>query len=307
MSDGPGGPGRVTRRAALRAVGAAGVVGAAAACGAPPTPAATARPQAVPATGAHVAATVARTDTVRSAVRGRDVRLVLVAPAGVDPAALPVCVGLHGLHGTSAWWSATGMRDVLGAAWTAGTPPFVVAAPDGGDNYWHRVHPGDDPMRMLLDELPGWLADRGLGRGAAAPDLVAGVSMGGAGALLYARERARRGVPVRAAAALSPGLFTDWRVASLRPYDGPADWAANDPLRSVPELAGTPTGVWVGQRDPFVAATRRYIALARPEVGSVTSGAHDGTFYASVLPAVARFLGAHVAGLPRRTGATVPG
>ena len=245
---------------------------------------------------------VSTTEWVASAARNRSVRLVLTAPVGVDRTTLPVCVALHGLRGNAAFYADTGIRHALGEAWSSGVPPFVVAALDGGDNYWHPFRPDDDPARMLLDELPRWLLDRGVGRvgpdAPGVPSLVTGVSMGGAGALLYARERASRGLPVRAAAVMSPGLFTDWRVASRRPFAGIDDWAANDPLRFFGELATTPTGVWVGDRDPFVDATRRFLALARPAVGSVTPGKHDGTFYASVLPAVLRFLGEHLATPP---------
>lgn len=241
---------------------------------------------------------VATTEWVRSQARHRPVRLVLVAPAGLDRTTLPVCLGLHGLRGNASFYADSGMRRGLGTAWAGGVPPFVVAAVDGGDNYWHPYRPDDDPGRMILEELPRWLAERGINRatpdGPGVPSLVTGFSMGGAGALMYARERARRGARVRAAAAISPGLFTDWRVASRRPFAGISDWAANDPLRFYPELATTPTGIWVGDRDTFVEATRRYLVLARPAVGSVTPGRHDGTFYASVLPAMMRFLGAQL-------------
>lgn len=240
---------------------------------------------------------VATTDWVASAARGRSARLVIVAPPGVDRAGLPVVVGLHGLGGNASWWQDGGTRRLLGQAWASGVPPFALAALDGGDNYWHPFRAGDDPMRMLLDELPGWLRARSVGTAAptgSEPTQVMGVSMGGAGALMYARARRERGRPVAAVAAMSPGLFTDWRVASRRPFAGIGDWEANDPLRFYPELAGTPVGVWCGDRDPFVDATRRFMALARPEVAAVSPGRHDGAFYTRVLPDVLTFLGRHL-------------
>ena len=233
---------------------------------------------------------------VTSAARSRAVRLVVTSPPGRDRAALPVCVGLHGLGANALWWGDPGMRHALGAAWTGGVPPFVVAALDGGDSYWHDVRPGDDPMRMLLDELPGWMSQRGLASDSGGvPVLAAGVSMGGAGALMYARERVHRAAPVRAVAAMSPGLFLDPRVAAKRPFAGTADWIANDPLRFYPELASTPTGIWCGDRDAFADPVRRYIALAHPQFSSISPGRHDGTYIGSILPQVAAFLGAHVA------------
>lgn len=244
-----------------------------------------------------------RTEWVDSAARRRPVRLVTVTPAGADPAGLPICLGLHGLRSTAAWWSDPGNRRLLGAAFSRGSMPFAVVAVDGGDNYWHPVRSDDDPMRMLLTELPGWLRARRLAGPDGVPDAVAGVSMGGAGALLYARERARAGRPPLAVAAISPGLFTDWRVAARRPFAGEPDWAANDPLRFFPELRGVPTGLWCGDRDAFADAARRYIALARPEIGRISPGRHDGVFYARVLPEVISFIGRR---LPRPGPPTLP-
>jgi S-formylglutathione hydrolase FrmB len=292
---------RLTRRqllvggAVVAGAGALGVGGAALA-GTVETPAPL--PQRVPAPPRAPRSTQADTtvEWVRSAARDRSVRLVITSPPGRDRRTLPLCVGLHGLGGNALWWGDPGIRRVLGAAWASGVPPFVVAAPDGGDNYWHPDHPGDDPMRMLLDELPGWMTQRGLaGASRGTPVLAAGVSMGGTGALMYARERAHRGDPVRAVAAMSPGLFTDWRTASKRPFAGVADWAANDPLRFYPELAGTPTGMWCGDKDSFADAVRRYVALAHPEFSRISPGRHDGAYFGSVLPQVAAFLGQHVA------------
>jgi S-formylglutathione hydrolase FrmB len=296
-------PGRPTRRQFL--IGSAGAAGVAGAVGlggllvgqdnpAPP-------PQRIPDPPRRPAPTdaVATVEWVSSAARGRRVRLVTVLPPGADRDGLPVCVGLHGLRGNALWWSGAGNRGLMGDAWARGVPTFGLVGVDGGDNYWHPYTEGDDPLRMLTEELPGWLRERGLatrpapGDLAGEPALVTGVSMGGAGALVYARERMRRRRPVRAVAAVSPGLFTDWRAASNRPFTGRADWEANDPLRFYRELTGVPTGVWCGDRDPFVAATRRYIALARPEVGAVSPGRHDGVYYARVLPDMTSFLGRH--------------
>ena len=292
---------RLTRRR-LVAGGAAAVGVAALAAGSTslagsvetPAPVRLRVPAPVRAPRASVADTTV--EWVGSVARSRAVRLVVSSPPGRDRATLPLCVGLHGLGGNALWWGDPGMRHALGAAWASGVPPFVVAALDGGDNYWHAVRPGDDPMRMLLDELPGWMTQRGLARDTrGVPTLAAGVSMGGAGALMYARERAHRGAPVRAVAAMSPGLFLDPRLAAKRPFAGPADWIANDPLRFYPELAGTPTGIWCGDRDAFAEPVRRYIALAHPQFSRVSPGRHDGTYIGSIVPQVVAFLGEHVA------------
>ncbi|MDD7967016.1 alpha/beta hydrolase [Actinomycetospora lemnae] len=310
-------PARPTRRQFL--LGSAGALGVAGALGgggllvgqddpAPP-------PQRIPDPPRRPSPTdaVSTVEWIRSTARGRAVRLVTVLPPDADRSGLPVCVALHGLRGNALWFGEAGNRRLLGDAWARGVPTFALVAVDGGDNYWHPYTRGDDPLRMLLEELPAWLRERGLATTPAPGDLpgepamATGVSMGGAGALLYTRERVRRQRPTRAVGVISPGLFTDWRAAARRPFRDRPDWEAHDPLRFCPELAGVPTGVWCGDADPFVEATRRYVALARPEVATIGPGRHDGVYYARVMPDVIGFLGRHArdqqpgAG-PRRAG-----
>ena len=74
-------------------------------------------------------------------------------------------------------------------------------------------------------------------------------------------------------------------------------WASLDPLRNMDKLGPQPLGVWVGDHDKFIDGTRRFIAEAKPEVGVITSGAHNDGLYRKVVPDVIRFLGRHV---PRR-------
>jgi S-formylglutathione hydrolase FrmB len=71
---------------------------------------------------------------------------------------------------------------LVAGAVRAGAAPFALAAPDGGNGYWHR-HAFDDPLGMLVDELLPLLESRGLRIDRIA---VAGWSMGGYGALLCA-------------------------------------------------------------------------------------------------------------------------
>ena len=78
---------------------------------------------------------------------------------------------------------------------------------DGGDSYWVPRSDSDDPQRMLTEELPVWLAERGLGSVFG----VFGISMGAYGALNYARA-----VPGLTVAAVSPALFLTWSEAEAR-------------------------------------------------------------------------------------------
>jgi S-formylglutathione hydrolase FrmB len=229
-----------------------------------------------------------RFERVYSAARHREVTLAFYLPAAVHARGLPMSILLHGLNGDARHAAVGGLPEVLSAAVAKGSvPAFGFVAVDGGNHYWHENFPGDDPMAMLLDELPRWLKERGYGE----PFAVTGVSMGGFGSLLYARRRAERGDPVAAAAVISPGLITTWpEMAKRRAFKNEAEWASLDPLRHLRATGPTALGVWIGDRDRFIEGTRRFIQAVRPEVSAVKPGGHDDGLYRKVTPEVVRFL-----------------
>lgn len=133
-------------------------------------------------------------EQVRSAARGREVTLVTVRPEGPDGAGPPVVLALHSRYGNAGQFLDLELADLVAELVGAGSPPFAVAAVDGGDTYWQARDASDDPLRMLTDELPGWLAQRHLlGAAGGAPRAAFGISMGGFGAMRYARARAVAG------------------------------------------------------------------------------------------------------------------
>ena len=159
-----------------------------------------------------------------STARHRDVDVVTMRPDGAT-SELPLCLVLHGRGG-----SARGMIE-LGVPTFLRSASFAAVAIDCGDAYF-TAHPDDDALRMLLDELPGWT-----GR---APDAVLGISMGGFGALRLARVR----TDLRAVALLSPALFLSWPDArARRAFAGEAEWQADEPLRHLADVEGTPVGL----------------------------------------------------------------
>jgi S-formylglutathione hydrolase FrmB len=234
-------------------------------------------------------------ERVYSRAREQDVDIVTMYPNNVDRAGLPVCLMLHGRFG-DARKSAWGLPIWLSTAVARGAvPPFAFLAVDGGGNsYWH-YHPGDDPMWMLLDEVPMWLKERGLGGPDGQPFAVSGISMGGFGALLYARKRRERNSPVRAAAVVSPALITNWpEMDKRKAFTDEAEWAESDPLQHIDALGDVPTGVWCGTEDRFITGTRQFIKRARPEIASTSSGGHNSRYYRKALPEVISFVGRHV-------------
>ncbi|MFF4345600.1 alpha/beta hydrolase [Kitasatospora sp. NPDC001540] len=235
----------------------------------------------------QVAAGPVRTATVRSAARGRDVHLVVFDPPGEHGDDLPVCLALHGRDGDAATYTGLGTAQFLAAAVAAGTPPFRVVAVDGGaTTYWHARTPGDDPMAMLTTELPRWLAERSMPE----PTRVLGISMGGSGALQYARARPGK---LSALALLSPALFRNWTDArTVDAYRDEADWREHEPLLHLDAVAGVGrTGLWCGTEDPFCPAARR-LAAAPGVRASFPRGEHTGGFWRRVMPDAMAQLGA---------------
>jgi dienelactone hydrolase len=226
-------------------------------------------------------------ERVHSAARGKDVELILMAPEGVPTAGLPVCVALHGRYSNARQFLGLGLPAVLTEAVRAGTPPFVMAALDG-DHYWTVSHSGDDPQRMLNEELPQWLTQRSL---PATPVAAYGISMGGFGALEYARGKSE----LRAVAACSPALFTNWTDAKARKvFDDRQEWEAAEPSRYVSALQSKTVGVWCGSSDSFAPAAKKFAQELPAAVTDFTTGAHNDRYWKKALPDIVRFVGAHL-------------
>ncbi|GAA1231246.1 alpha/beta hydrolase-fold protein [Prauserella halophila] len=240
-----------------------------------------------------------RSESVFSRARGRFVNLVLLLPHSVPAQGLPMAVVLHARGGTARAATPNGMAPYLARATESGrVPAFGLVAVDGGPYaYWHESVPGDDPMAMLLDEVPNWLAVRGLGGAHGRPFAATGTSMGGFGALVYTRRRHERGTPLAATGVLAPALLTEWdEMREREAFRDEQAWAALDPLRHTDTLGDTPLGVWCGTSDPFVVGTRRFVRRADPEVARFSEGGHSGNFYTSTVPGLVSFLGRYAPG-----------
>ncbi|WP_245633683.1 alpha/beta hydrolase [Amycolatopsis jejuensis] len=236
-----------------------------------------------------------RVERVYSAARGREVDLVFLLPSKKPPRGLPMSLMLHGLHGNARSAAPSGLLKQLGSdVARKAVPAYGYVAVDGGDNYWHQVRPGDDPMAMLLEEVPQWLKARGFGDPDGLPFACAGVSMGGFGTLVYARRRAERRQSPAAIAAIAPALLTSWPdMAKRRIFTGQTDWTSLDPLRHLDALQGIPTALYCGTEDNFITGVRRYIAEAHPAIGYTAHGKHSDTFFRTVVPSMVGFLGKH--------------
>ena len=221
--------------------------------------------------------------TRRSAARSRDVELMIATPAGARAEGLPVCLALHGRGSSARGMSDLGLPRFLTAAAASGVTPFTVVAPDGSEHYWHDDGAGDDPMRMLRDEIPVWLAELGL----PAPSAVLGISMGGAGALSH---------PAPVKAVVSPALFGTWEESRpLNAFPRRDVWEAQDPLRHADRIDGQRLGIWCGTADVFYERARDLADRTRAAVTSFEPGDHTDGYWRRVLPAALRFVGERLA------------
>ncbi|WP_410665453.1 alpha/beta hydrolase [Amycolatopsis sp. lyj-84] len=224
---------------------------------------------------------------MRSAARNRDVNLVIIAPDGVSRVGLSVCVALHGRGADARTFLNLGVQDALNKAVSAGMPAFAVAAVDG-DDYWVDVGKGDDPQRMLSAELPGWLAQRQL----RPPTAMFGISMGGFGALRYARDHK----DLKAVAVASAALFVSWPDAKSRKvFADRAQWESHEPLLHTDDLSAASTGVWCGNSDPFARADRKLIKALDPAVAKMSPGEHNDDYWREIMPEVVKFVGDRMA------------
>lgn len=203
-------------------------------------------------------------------------------PGYADGADLPVCLALHGYGGDAR--AAIGAGDYpqfIAGAVRDGAAPFALAAPDGGNGYWHP-HASDDPLGMLVDEFLPMLASRGLRTDRVA---VAGWSMGGYGALLcgltYREE-------FRLIVATSPAIFHSYADAhNVNPgaYDSSDEWARYDVTARADRFAGLSVRIAIGAADPFAPAVRAFRdRLPDPGVVRIATGCHDHRFWTYAAP-----------------------
>jgi hypothetical protein len=206
-----------------------------------------------------------------SRMRGTDVDYYTAVPAGHgDGKGLPICLVLHGASATAADFPKFGLGRFLTDAVRRGAPPFVLAGATGGRLSW-RPSGGDDPQRMVREEIPVWCKERGFD---VTRRVSWGWSMGGYGVLLLAEA--------------FPGL--NRAVAAFSPAVRPGD----DVFSSAALLRGTPVGLWCGHQDTLLPDVQA-LAKAMPEppaAGSYADGRHNFGYWSRCVPAAFDFLAA---------------
>jgi S-formylglutathione hydrolase FrmB len=228
-----------------------------------------------------------------SLARGRTVGWQVAYPPGSQPGDhLPVTLVLHGRGDDGrAAFGAQGLQHFLGAAVRGGTPPFALAAVDGGDhNYWHARADGDDPQTMLTSEFLPLLGRHGLHTDRFG---ITGWSMGGYGALLLATR-----VPTRVAAVATDAAAL-WQQAgdtAAGAFDNADDFARNNVFTRTATLKALPVRLSCGRSDPFAGGNHALVTALPQAEHAFPPGAHTAGCWNTMRPADMAFLGSHLAG-----------
>ncbi|MDN4645075.1 alpha/beta hydrolase [Arthrobacter sp. PsM3] len=211
---------------------------------------------------------------------------------GTPPGSLPVALFLHGAHADHRMvFEDLDAAQVLAQHMARGGAPFAIAAVDGGETWWHRRASGTDTQSMLVEEFLPLLAGQGVDTGRLA---LFGLSMGGFGALLLA---ARHRLPgLRAVAAMSPAVWSQYDPGRSDNFDSAADFAANDVFALRPKLEPLPKRIDCGTADSLLFSVQDYVKdLPGEHEGGFQSGGHDSGYWRSILPDVVGFLGRNLA------------
>lgn len=240
--------------------------------------------------------------TVKSRALGRRADVTLyVPPAARDATDLPIIVLLHGVYGSHWAWALKGAAHFT-AAWLideGALPPVALLMPsDGlwGDGSGYVAHQDHDAERWIIDEMPALAQQLVAGCGTKSPLLVAGLSMGGFGALRLAGKH-----PGRIAAAASLSAVTDAAQFDALIEESRDGWSCDPADRSVlAALAGAgkplpPLRLDCGLADPYLEANR---ALHRALQASGIAhqyvegaGGHDWEYWSATLEHTLRFFG----------------
>lgn len=229
----------------------------------------------------------------RSPVLGREWTLAVYVPDGhaASRAACPVLYLLHGHGGNESDWANAG--DVVRTADSliAGghVPPLVIVMPDGGNGWWI-----DGPERIataFVEDLIPHVEATWRGEPRREARLIAGLSMGGYGALGFALRHPHT---FGAAALLSPAIYDPLPppnsgarqavVFGAETFDD-STWKANNwpALWEAYRAARTPVPVWIlsGDDDPFFIERESAHLFARfrsdslPAELRIVDGGHD--------------------------------
>ncbi|MFZ2501142.1 MAG: alpha/beta hydrolase-fold protein [Nocardioides sp.] len=234
----------------------------------------------------------------RSQARGGlETGFAIAYPPGGQTKSLPVVVALHMLKRShrELFGPKMVLDQFLAEAVARGAPAFAIAAPDGGNTYWHRRPWGEDAGAMVVDEFLPMLARRGLDTSRIG---LLGWSMGGYGALrlggLLGPER------VAAISVAAPAIWSDPDEFSPSGFATAEEYAEFTVFGQQRRLRGIPVRIDCGEGDPFYRSVQAYAEELRAvggarKVAEFQPGAHEPGFWRRVLPSQLDFLSGYLA------------
>lgn len=240
--------------------------------------------------------------TVKSrALRRRADVTVHVPPAARGIADLPIVMLLHGVYGSHwAWALKGGAHITANRLIDAGAlPPVALLMPsDGlwGDGSGYVAHADEDAERWIIDEVPALAREVIDECGMRSPVLVAGLSMGGFGALRLAGKYPRRLLAAASLSAVTVAGQFDAIIEENRDgwSDTPVDRNVLDAL-----VAGAgilpPLRIDCGLDDPYLESNRalhwnlRRAGIAHQYVE--LPGGHEWSYWSTTLEHTLRFFG----------------
>lgn len=240
--------------------------------------------------------------TVKSAALRRRADVTLfVTPAARGVRDLPIVTLLHGVYGSHWAWALKGRAHLTAARLIADgrLPPVALLMPsDGlsGDGSGYVPQAGLDAERWIMEEVPALARQLIDGCSGRSPLLVAGLSMGGFGALRLAGKHRER---ITAAAALSAVTHVS-QLESLM-EESTAEWSSLPSDRNaLAALLGAPgplppLRIDCGLEDGLLEANRAlHAALQQAGVSHLyaeSPGGHDWPYWTRTLEHTLTFFG----------------
>ncbi|MFY7855625.1 MAG: alpha/beta hydrolase [Rubrivivax sp.] len=235
------------------------------------------------------------------------------------PQPLPLVILLHGVYGSHWSWAFQGAaHHTAQRLIDAGTlPPMALAMPsDGlwGDGSGYVAHhpvgessAGEthDVERWIVEEVPALCSQAQPALGAAAPLFIAGLSMGGFGALRLAGKYPQRFAAAAGHSTVTEAAQLDALMAEARTTwsAAPADQSVLQALRSAgPALP--PLRFDCGRDDPFLQANRHLhhslLAAGIAHTYEEHEGGHGWDYWTRHLEDTLRFFAAVLAAAEHR-------
>lgn len=250
---------------------------------------------AIPADGLRFA-------TVKSRALRQRADVTLYATPGAEAATdLPAVILLHGVYGSHWAWALKGDAHRTAARLVAegALPPVALLMPsDGlwGDGSGYLAHAMQDFERWIVEEVPALAVEAIPGCTSRSPLFIAGLSMGGFGALRLAGKHPGRFAAVAAHSAITDIAQFDGFIEERR--DG---WGAAEADRSVAAaLLGArgslpPIRFDCGRDDPLIQANRTLHATL-DDAGiahryAERDGGHEWPYWTAAVEGTLRFFG----------------